>query len=137
MNDVTLLVEGHIYATKERPDKTEGKKQETADSKKDWSSIVYIEKFLWKFHSKNVLRKFCNFFNMTFSKKLKYMWRHHLPPKRDEVSVEGDVVDDPAGEGDLADVDVLAAANRVLDPHHLESPVEKSGKSTEFVTDLN
>jgi hypothetical protein len=50
----------------------------------------------------------------------------HSPVEGDEVSVHGDVLYDPVGEGDLADVDELAAADRVLDGHVVKLLVEKS-----------
>ena len=51
-----------------------------------------------------------------------------LPPEGDEVAVERDVIDDPVREGDLADVDELAAADRVLDLHDLKRAVKKPEK---------
>ena len=52
-----------------------------------------------------------------------------LPPERDEVSVEWDVLNDPVGEGDLADVDELPAADRVLDRHVFKFLVKEPEKS--------
>jgi hypothetical protein len=51
-----------------------------------------------------------------------------LPPEGDEVAVERDVIDHPVREGDLADVDELAAADRVLDLHDLKRAVKKPEK---------
>jgi len=53
------------------------------------------------------------------------------PPEGDEVRVQADVVDHPVGEGHLADGDVLAGAERILDGQILKLLVEKSAKKKE------
>ena len=52
----------------------------------------------------------------------------YSPPECYEVSIKGDVLDHPVGEGDLADVYELSTAYGVLDFHDFESPIEKSVK---------
>ena len=50
----------------------------------------------------------------------------YSPPECYEVSIKWDVRDHPVGEGDLADVDELAAADRILDRHDLKRAIEES-----------
>ena len=50
----------------------------------------------------------------------------YSPPERDEVGVHGDVVDDPIGEGHLADVDELAGADGPLDDVLFELAIAES-----------
>ena len=73
---------------------------------------------------------------MSLIEMSKNVWELNSPPEGDEVSVERDIIDDPFGEGDLADVDELAAADRILDFHDLESSVEKSKENKMYSISL-